>query len=134
MKARWFKKHGYQAVDRSGIQTLLWKPFTHDASPPRWIDPGSKPQPVEGKVTVTGYINGWCPAQNLVYERAKRAAAVLGEDVVFESHDTSEQADMIACGQGDCVYLDGKSLQKGPPPSYDRISKKIEGRVKRLKK
>ena len=132
MKAGWFKKHGYRAVDRNGLQTLLWKPFTHDAVPPRWIEPGPKPQPVEGRVTVTGYISGWCPAQNLVYERAKRAAAEFGEDVVFESIDTSEQADMIACGQSDCVYLDGKSLQKGPPPSYDRIRKKIERRVKRL--
>ncbi len=132
MKARWFKKHGYRTADRTGIQTLLWKPFTQDASPPRWIEPGPKPQPVEGQVTVTGYISGWCPAQNLVYERARRAAAQLGDDVVFESYDTSEQADMIACGQSDCVYLDGKSLQKGPPPSYARIRKKIERRVKRL--
>ena len=132
MKARWFKKHGYQTADRNGMQTLLWKPFTKDASPPRWIEPGPKPQPVEGRVTVTGYISGWCPAQNLVYERARRAAAELGDDVVFESYGTSERADMIACGQSDCVYLDGKSLQKGPPPSYARIRKKIERRAKRL--
>lgn len=134
MKARWFKKHGYQAVDRNGLQTLLWKPFSPDAVPPRWIESGPKPQPVAGRVTVTGYINGWCPAQNLVYERARRAAIELGEDVVFESHDTSEQADMIRCGQSDCVYLDGKSLQKGPPPSYASIRRKMQRRLQRLKK
>ncbi|MEN8235062.1 MAG: GNAT family N-acetyltransferase, partial [Actinomycetota bacterium] len=37
MKARWFKKHGYRAVDRQGMRSLLWKPFTEDAVPPRWI-------------------------------------------------------------------------------------------------
>ncbi|MEN8114959.1 MAG: GNAT family N-acetyltransferase, partial [Actinomycetota bacterium] len=36
MKARWFKKHGYRAVDRQGMRSLLWKPFTEDAVPPRW--------------------------------------------------------------------------------------------------
>ena len=133
MKAAWFKKHGYRKVDRQGMQTLLWKPFSDDAVPPRWIDQGPKPEPVEGKVTVSAYISGWCPAQNLVYERAKRAAAEFGDDVVFESHDTSEQSAMIACGQSDCVYLDGKSLQKGPPPSYDRIYKKMAKRVRRLR-
>ena len=46
--------------------------------------------------------------------------------------DTSEQAAMIACGQSDCVLVDGKSLQKGPPPSYDKILERIEKRVGKL--
>ncbi|MEN8114094.1 MAG: hypothetical protein ABFS21_06870, partial [Actinomycetota bacterium] len=100
--------------------------------PPRWIEEGGKPLPVEGKVAVTAFVNGWCPAQNIVYERAKRAAAALGDDVVFGSHDTSEQAAMIRCGESDCVYLDGKPLQKGPPPSYEKIHKKMAKRVSRL--
>ena len=94
MKARWFKKHGYRTVERQGMRSLVWKPFTDEAVPPRWIEEGAKPRPVEGKVTVTAFVNGWCPAQNIVYERAKRAAADFGDDVVFESHDTSEHAAM----------------------------------------
>jgi hypothetical protein len=39
---------------------------------------------------------------------------------------------MIACGQSDCVFVDGKSLQKGPPPSYDKILERIEKRVAKL--
>ena len=31
MKASWFKKHGYQGVDRSGPRELVWKPFVADA-------------------------------------------------------------------------------------------------------
>jgi GNAT superfamily N-acetyltransferase len=134
MRAKWFRKHGYRSVDRQGMAALVWKPFTDDAVPPRWIERGPRPAPVAGKVTVTAYISGWCPVQNLVYERAKRAAASLGDDVVFESHDTSEQSAMIACGQVDCVYLDGKSLQKGPPPSYDRIHKRMATRLEKLRR
>lgn len=132
MKARWFRRHGYGKADRDGIRSLLWKPFTRDAVPPRWIKQGDKPPRIEGKVAVTAFVNGWCPAYNLVYERAKRAAAQFGDDVVFETIDTSEQATMIACGHSDCVFVDGKTLQKGPPPSYERVLARIEKRVAKL--
>ena len=132
MTARWFKKHGYRTVDRQGMRSLVWKSFTDDAVPPRWIERGPKPPLVEGKVTVTAFINGWCPAQNIVYERAEKAAAEFGDDVVFDGHATTEQAAMIRCGESDCVYLDGKPLQKGAPPSYEAIHKKMAKRVARL--
>jgi GNAT superfamily N-acetyltransferase len=132
MKARWFRKHGYRPVDRQGMRRLLWKPFAVDAEPPRWIGEGEKPRPVPGQVTVTAHVNGWCPASNIVYERAKRAAADLGDKVVFEETDTSEQEAMIRCGQSDCVFVDGRNLQKGPPPSYEKIHKAIEKRLAKL--
>ena len=75
MKASWFKKQGYRKADRDSIRALMWKPFTDDAEPPRWVRQRKTPEPVPGKVTVTAFINGWCPAMNLVFERAKRAAA-----------------------------------------------------------
>ena len=79
MKASWFRKQGYKKVDRYGIQTLLWKPFTSDAIPPGWVRQKKKPVLHPGKVTVTAFINGWCPAQNMVFERAKRAASEFGD-------------------------------------------------------
>jgi hypothetical protein len=75
MRASWFRKHGYRKADRQGIAVLLWKPFADDAEPPRWLPPtGKRPEPIPGKVNVTAFSSGWCLAQNLVYERAKRAA------------------------------------------------------------
>ena len=134
MKAGWFKKHGYRQADRIGIRVLMWKSFTEDAEPPHWIDKGPKPERVEGRVAVTAFVNGWCPACNLVYERAKKAADALGEDVVFESIDTIEQSAMIRCGQSDCVLVDGKTVQRGPPPSYDRVYKMMAKRVDKLRR
>ena len=134
MRSAWFKKHGYLEADRRGRQVLVWKPFTEDAVPPRWIEQGPKPVRIEGKVAVTAFVNGWCPACNLTYERAKRAVQALGEDVVFESIDTTEQQVMVSCGQSDCVYLDGKTLQNGPPPSYQDIVKAMSKRVARLRR
>jgi hypothetical protein len=134
MKASWFKKHGYRRADRSGIRELVWKPFTANAEAPRWIEEGSAPQAVPGQVTVAGYLNGWCPSANLVYERAKRAAADLGDQVVFETIDTSERSDLLEHGHLDGVFVDGKTLQRGAPPSYERITKVIKKRLRRLER
>lgn len=133
MKAKWFQKHGYRKVDRQGVKALVWKPFAADAEPPRWIPEGKKPKPVPGQVTVSAFVNGWCPASNVVYERAKRAAESIGDPVVFEEIDTSEQSDMIRCGQSDCVFVDGRTLQKTAPPSYEKVLKIIEKRAAKLK-
>jgi GNAT superfamily N-acetyltransferase len=73
MRASWFKRQGYKAVDRQGIQVLLWKPIAKDAIQPKWIRQQKKPDIKPGKVIVSGFINGWCPAQNIAFERAKRA-------------------------------------------------------------
>jgi GNAT superfamily N-acetyltransferase len=131
MKASWFKKHGYRKTDRQGISMLLWKPFTDDAKPPRWLPPtGKRPEPIPGKVNITAFSSGWCLAQNLVYERAKRAAAEFGDRVAFREIDTSTRDAVAEWGVADAVLVDGKNLQKGPPPSYERIRRAIAKRVR----
>ena len=132
MKASWFKKHGYKKVDKDGSAVLLWKPFTENAVPPKWIKQKKKPELVPGKVTVTSFINGWCPAQNMIYERAKRAAFEFGDKVVFQEINTMDRDIFLEWGMVDGLFIDNKSVRKGPPPSYDKIKKKIKKRVKKL--
>ena len=55
------------------LDAFLWKPFSEDAIPPKFVKQKKKPQKVEGKVAVSLFMNGWCSAQNIVYERTKRA-------------------------------------------------------------
>jgi GNAT superfamily N-acetyltransferase len=133
MKAAWFRKHGYRRVDRIGIQELLWKPFAQDAVAPRWIRPRKKVKGIPGKVVVTSFRNGWCPAQNLVYERAKRAAAEFPDEVVFQEIDTFDRQDYQEWGIADALYIDKKQIRTGPPPSYERIKARIAKRVKRIR-
>ncbi len=132
MRAAWFKGHGYEPADRSGGRDLVWKRFTDDAEPPRWIAAGPVPEPVPGQVTMTAFCSGWCPAMNLVYERAKRVADELGPPVSFVAVDTSEPSTMRRHGHSDVVFLDGKPLQRGAPPSYDTIKKRTSKRIRRL--
>jgi len=133
MKASWFKKRGFKPVDREGIIVLLWKSFTEEAIPPRLIKRKKNPEPITGRVSVTAFINGWCPSQNMVYERAKRAAARFGDAVEFSGIDTSERETFLAWGIYDGLFVDGKEVRTGPPPSYEKIERLIRKRVKRLK-
>lgn len=136
MKVSWFKNHGYKSVDRIGVRELVWKPFVDDAQEPSWIEP----KPVDDTesddaasdgVDVTAYISGWCPAANLVYERARRAAEEFGTEVHFRTIDTSDRATMIDCGHSDEVLVNGRPLQRGAPPSYRAVRRKIAKEVRR---
>jgi GNAT superfamily N-acetyltransferase len=132
MRASWFRKHGYRKADRQGMMALVWKPFGADARVPSWIKPRKKPQSKTGKVVVTGFLNGWCPAMNMVFERAKRAAAELGDRVEFREIRTDTRDVFLEWGIADAVFVDGKEIRNGPPPTFAKIKKKIARRIKRL--
>ena len=131
MRAAWFKKKGFKACDRDGISVLLWKPFSQDAHAPEWNKQKKKPQAEPGQVTVHSFISGWCPAQNLTYERAKRAAGEIGNPVVFTEYRTEEPEVFDEWGILDALYVDRKQVRTGPPPSYAKVRKKIEKAVKK---
>lgn len=131
MKASWYKKHGYRAADRQGLMVLLWKSFAEEARPPRWHPKGKKlPKPAPGKVNVTAFVNGWCMAGNLATERARRAAQELGDRVVYREIDTSQPGAIAALGFSDALFIDGKAIRTGPPPSYEKIRSIIARRIK----
>jgi len=136
IKASWYKKQGYLPVDKQGIQVLLWKPFTQDITPPKWIMQKKTPQAGKhpGKVTVTVFISGACPVQNFHCERAKRAAAELGYRVVVETINSLDKNNIAEWGITDAVYVEDKCICAGPPQSYKTIKSKIAKALKQLEK
>lgn len=135
MRASWFRKHGYRKADRNGISTLVWKPFVEGAEPPRWL-PRSEKQPelVPGKVVVTACMTGWCSAQAMTFERARSAAAELGDDVVVKLVDTKDRATMLDWGESDALWVDRKRITTGPPPSREKLLRILRRRVGRLER
>ncbi|MCU0606604.1 MAG: hypothetical protein MUF78_04115 [Candidatus Edwardsbacteria bacterium] len=133
MKASWFRRHGYRAADRDGIMSLLWKPFTRDARPPRWIRRNHHPAREPGRVVVASFNSGWCMAQNLAHERAKRAAAEVGGDVEFRLYDTLDPAVFAEWGIADALFVDGREVRTGPPPSYQKLRDLISRRARNLR-
>jgi GNAT superfamily N-acetyltransferase len=132
MKASWFRKHGYKVADKNGIMRLVWKPFRDDATPPKFIKPRKKPQKGKGKVDVSLFKNGWCPAMNLAYERILRAAGEFEGKVELKKYDTLDAEVFGEWGIADGIYIDGKELRTGPPPTYEKIKKKIHRRARKI--
>jgi GNAT superfamily N-acetyltransferase len=132
MRASWFKKQGYLPVDRMGLMALLWKPFSSAAQPPRLIRPKKKPEAVAGQVTATVFYNGWCPAQNMVLERTRRAVKELGDKVVLHEFNTFDRSLFLEWGIADALFIDDKQVRTGPPPSYDKIYRLIAKKLRRL--
>jgi GNAT superfamily N-acetyltransferase len=135
MRASWFKRHGYRVADREGIISLVWKPFNADAVAPKWMRRKADPPLDPNKITVTAFCNGWCPAQNLVYERAKRVASdpLLADKVVFREVDTFDREEFRRWGISDALFINRKHVRTGPPPSYERIRKLVQRQAKRVK-
>jgi GNAT superfamily N-acetyltransferase len=133
MKASWFKRHGYRAVDRDGVASLVWKPFTADAKPPRWFRRTAKPLGLTpGRVNVTCFRNGWCMVGNLNAERARRVAAEYGDRVVYREVDTAEHATVAEWGLADAIFIDAKPLRTGPPVTVERLRKALGKKVAKL--
>jgi len=132
MRAGWFKKQGYRQVDRNGISVLLWKPFSDDAIPPRWIKAGKKPEPVPGKVLVTALANGWCSGTNGMIERAKRICNEFGDRVIYREIDMNGRAAVQEWGLSDGLFVDDRNIFRGPPLSYGKIRRIIEKKVRKL--
>jgi len=131
MRASWFRKHGYKKADKLGLQVLLWKPFIADARAPRWIKKKKRPEAAPERVAVTAFIDGWCPAMNMTVERAKRAASEFGSKVDFQAFRTLDRDTFLEWGISDALFINGKEIRTGPPPSFNKIRKKIARQVKK---
>ena len=134
MKASWYKKQGYQIADKMGIQSLVWKPFQRDAIAPRFIRPNVKPDLglKQDKVVINAFKNGWCPVQNLLYERVKRASAEYPDQVIFNDIDTFDKESIQRFGLSDAVFIDKKLIRNGPPVSFQKVQKILKRHVRRL--
>ncbi len=133
IRAGWYKKHGYAKVDSKEGMQLLWKPFADGAQPPAWVKKRYVPELTPGRVTVTSLTSGRCPAGSMVHERARRASTELGDKVIFREVHTNSREALVTYGEWDGLWVDGRQVRTGPPPSYDKIRGIIQGRVKKLR-
>jgi N-acetylglutamate synthase-like GNAT family acetyltransferase len=132
MRASWFRKHGYKTIGKTGIMRMLWKPFNENALPPKFMKPKKLPEKGEMKVNVTMFRNGWCQTMNIACERAKRACREFPGKINLREYDTFDREAVKEWGIVDSLYIDGKEVWVGPPPTYEKIRKKIEKRVRKL--
>lgn len=133
--AGWFKKRGYVPVDKNDMMILLWKPFDEEAEAPKWIRQKKTPEKLsaDGKLNITAFLHGYCPAQNAMYERVKKAAESFLDLIDFRVINTDDRETYLEWGISNAVYVGGKNISAGPPKSYDKIYKLIEKSIKKVK-
>lgn len=133
MKASWYKKQGFEPVDKKGLfgDVLLWKTFEDNVLPPKWIKPKKKPETSKEKVKITCMSNGWCSAMNMSCHLTKEVASEFGDQVEVEEVNTSDRKTFDEWGTSDAIYIDGKKISAGPPPSKKELRKIIEKKIKR---
>ena len=132
MRASWFRKQGYMKVDKEKGMVLLLKPFSKDVVHPKWMRPKKVPGTTLGRVNVTAFLNGWCPAGNIAFERARKVSKEFGSIIDFNVIDTKDAETFKEWGISSGLYLDGKEIRTGPPPSYEKLKKIIGRKVKKL--
>lgn len=133
MRASWFKRNGYRVTDKDGIIRLLWKPFDETSVSPSFIKQRKIPELKPGKVSISLFLNGWCPAQNMVYERTKRAARDFEDYIEISEYRTNDKDIQREWGITDAVFIDTKEIKTGPPASYKKIRRIIERKVNALR-
>jgi hypothetical protein len=52
--------------------------------------------------------------------------------VIFEEIDTFDREVFLDWGISDALFIDGKQIRTGPPPSYKKIHKKIAKHVRKM--
>jgi hypothetical protein len=69
----------------------------------------------------------------MICERAKRAALEFEDKVEYKEISTSDKNafnEWVIC---DALFVDGKQIRTGPPPSCEKIKKIIMKRINKLK-
>jgi hypothetical protein len=133
MRSSWFRKNGYSVVDKDGIMRLLWKPFSADAAPPSFIRPLKLPPAEKKTVNVSAFIHGWCPAQNLIFERARRVSEEFPAEVRWCEYHTAKHEVFEEWGISDGLFINGRKVRSGPPPSIDKIRRKVTKAVRKAR-
>jgi len=131
MRSSWFKKQGYKRCDRLGMAELVFKPFMVGAEAPKWFRQRKKPLPEAGGVNVVSLSNGWCSAQNIAQTRIEKVAKEYPGLVRFVRLNTRERSILEEWGCSDAIFIDGRELRIGPPPSEKSIRKTLEKSIKK---
>jgi len=135
MRAAWYGKQGFRKADKNSVARLMWKPFSEGAETPRWSRPAEElTHPSrDGAMPVVSVINGICPAMNVAHQRMRRLAEEFGGRLNYQEYSSVTPEEIKRWGIMDGLYINGKAVNLGPPPSTDKLRKILEKELRRYK-
>jgi GNAT superfamily N-acetyltransferase len=89
MPYSFFKKLGYQEVDRKDNAVIMLKAFTH-VDPPRFTEFDHTAELVPGKVVVEAFWQSICPVSIIEIQNIKSVCAEFGERVLLHAINTTD--------------------------------------------
>ncbi|MFQ6100033.1 MAG: GNAT family N-acetyltransferase [Anaerolineae bacterium] len=121
-----FERAGFVEVGPAGTSgAVLFRPFTANAEPPRWV--GRKPamELVEGKVAVDVFHTDRCPIHWRNTALVREVAQAFGDAILWREHWTDRREDMLHYGTAYSIYANGKLIAAGPPVKRERVRQAI---------
>ena len=126
MPAPYFERLGYRAVDERGTEALLWKPFRDDASPPHFLQPHYVFEPVEAKVVVDLFWNGFCLTSGIEAQRVREVSAEFGDRVVLREYNAEDRETLLRYQTPRAIYVNGREIFWGYEAPREGIRAAIE--------
>ena len=131
MKSRWYKKNGYRRADKTGIRELVIKSLDGAEHSGAWRKTAKLPpaRDADGNLIVTTFMSGACTVTAIAYERLKKAAS--GLPVTLNLIDASRPENLEEWGFADVMFIGGRKVELGPPPSEAKLSRIIRKEIKK---
>jgi len=126
MPVAFFEHIGYEAIDRRDRYTLLWKPFSDAAKRPCFLEPSYTYEPVEGKVVVDLFWNGFCQTSNIEAERVREVCAEFGDQAILNEYCAEDRDVLLSCQIPRAIYVNGREIGWGYEAPRDGIRVAIE--------
>ncbi len=131
MPAAYFERLGYRVVGERGVEVLLWKPFRDNASPPDFLQRQYVFEPIEGKVVVDLFWNGFCQTSDVEAERVREVCAEYGDRVVLREYDAEDRETLLRYQTPRAIYVDGEEIFWGYEAPREGIRAAIDRALER---
>jgi hypothetical protein len=131
LPAGFFESVGFGVVAKRGREVLLWRPLRDDASPPRFLEPTYRFEPVPGRVAVDLFWNGFCPTSDIEGERVRRVCAAYSPRVVLRENCAEDRHVLLEHQIPRGIFVDGREIGWGYEAPEEGIRDAIEAALRR---
>ena len=121
MPASFFERLGYTSVDARGTEVLLWKTFTDEAVPPRFLEPRYVFEPIPDVVVVDLFWNAFCPTSAIEASRVRDVCLEFGDRVRLREFQAEQRETLLRYGLPRGIYVNGNLIGWGYEAPKDGI-------------
>lgn len=131
MPSSFFKKLGYEEVERQGETVLMMKAF-EPVEPPVMHRFNFIPEPVEGKVVVDAFWNPICLTSILEMQRVREVCSEYGDKVILNKYNCGNKDNLDKCQTSKKLLINGKEKGWGYAAPKEELRNEIEKAIESL--